>query len=149
MSEDTYVGARKVLGVTELEKKTPAGSPMVHVVYEDGTTQDTTLTRYNLIKSTEATDATAVGQKIRKTVGAMMYSLLHEYDSTLAEANPIMDEVAALINAGSAKATNILFGVEFPDDRTLIQINDILLKHVNDTEEQHNNESAPEGGASH
>lgn len=146
MNEQSYVGARKVVGVSELESKTPAGSSMVHIIFEDGSTQDTTLVRFNLIKSTEPSDATAVGQIVRKIVGSMIYSILHEYDISMAETTPVMDETVALINAGSAKATNILFGVDYPDDRTLLQINDILLKYVENTTDKNNNESAPEGG---
>lgn len=149
MSPEYYVGARKVVGITELDKKTPAGSAMVSVIFEEGKSVETTLARYNLTKTEEPSDATAVGQVVRKHVGSLMYAILAEYNLSMAETTPAMDEVVALINAASAKATNILFDVEYPDDKTLLQINDILLAHVEATTAKDTHATAPEGGATH
>lgn len=145
MSE--FIGAREIVGVSEIDKKTPGGLKMVKVVFADGLIQDMPEKRLEMVKSEHESDATKVGEIIRKSVGSMVYGLFHEYGISLSESNAILDEVAQLINAGSSKATNILFNVEYPEDRTLNQINDILLEHAKGTAEN-NNEATPAGSGS-
>lgn len=144
--ENQYIGARKIVGISDSDKKTPSGSKMIHVIFEDGSVKDMPQNRFDLVVTSEESDASAVGAKVRKQVGSMLYGLLHEYGVSLVEANTSLDEAATLINSAMDKATNILYGVEYPDDRTVLQINDILLEHAKSIADKDNNVTAPAGG---
>lgn len=147
-----YIGARKIVGISDLEKKSPAGAGMVHVIFEVGSAKDMPKILFDLTVTDIESDASAVGQKIRKQVGSMIFSLMNEYGVSLSQANVALDEAATLVNSAMDKATNILYGVEYPDDRTLLQINEILLENAKNTGQipvENSDVASPEGSESH
>lgn len=137
-----YLGDKEIMTVSVSEKKTPGGHEVVEVRYENGSKQTMPRARFDLLNSDEINDASGVQLKVRRHVGALMYSVMHEYGLTFAETNDVLDEAAQLVQNAADKATNILFGVEFPSDRTVNQINDILIEHASKTS---NNEDSSAG----
>ncbi len=140
---EQYIGEKKVLAVEKLEKKTPSGSAMVKVLFDENPAEEMPEKRFEIIKSSEKSDATTVQIKFRQTAASIIFGMMGEFGIKYGEVNGVIDMVASLVNEASNKATNILFDVDYPEDRTLIQINDILAK-FNDSK-KHKDGSASTG----
>ncbi len=139
-----YIANKKVLTVIgPLDQKTPAGNEMVKVAFEDGTEEIMPKTRFELIVTEEKSDATVVQNKLKMKVGAMLFSVLHEYGIKMGETNDISDAMIRLVNTGYEKARDIKFGSEFLD-LPLIEVNKILLENA--TNKQDINRTSPVGG---
>lgn len=149
MTQD-YVGDKAVTSVIDTEKKTPLGGKMLKVCYENGTYEYMPEKRFLIIKTDKPSDASTVRGMLlahsTREIGSVVYGMLHEFGVKLSEVEPILNQAVVLANAASEKATNLLWMVDFADERTLNQINDILLEHVAN---KHNNAGSPVGeGAS-
>lgn len=116
------------MGVTPIDTKTPAGGEMVKVIFEDGSDETMPKVRFELLVTSEVSDASTCQKKIRARLGAMLYSTLHEYGIKVGEVNGISDAMVDLVNAGYKKAEEVLFGYE-TSEVPLLEINSILLKY--------------------
>jgi hypothetical protein len=84
-----------------------------------------------------------------------MYALLMEFGPYLYEVDHILNETVRLANDATEKANNILWGKEFAEQRSLLDVNNVLLKHYGPhqtTPEEpetpaSNDEPTPERGA--
>jgi len=128
-----FIGSRAVSSVVDTGKKTPMGGIMLQVYFEDGKYEYMPEKRFNIVKTTEPKDASYVKGMIvthvSKDIGSMAYTMLHEFGCRLSEIDVITSQVAVMVNAGSERVNNILWGVDYADERTLNQINDILLQN--------------------
>lgn len=145
--EEKYIGARKVIGISVInDKATPLKNEIIKVTYEDGTSEEMPKKRYDVVGIDTISDATSAGELIRKEVGSYIYAVMHEYGIKYGEIDAILDQVTLLVNNATDKATNILFGVEHPSERTLLCINDILIKKY-ESEENTNGSSSNGSGS--
>lgn len=128
---EKYIGPKKVMGISEVEEKTPLKNEMIKVLFEDGTSQVMPKVRYELITTDTPSDLTTVQNKIRARVSAMLYSTLHEYGVLMGEVNGISDAMFDLVNNGYEKAREIKFGFEHLE-LPLIEINNILLQNASE-----------------
>ncbi len=143
--EEKYIGARKVIGISVVDgKSTPLKNEIIKVTYEDGTSEEMSKKRYDIIATDTVSDATSAGDLIRKEVGSYIYAVMHEYGIKYGEIDAILDQVTLLVNNATEKATNILYGVEHPSERTLLCINDILIKKH---ESEENTNGSPSDGS--
>jgi len=127
---EQYYGNKKIMGVYPLEdKKTPAGSEMVRIMFEDGTEETMPKVRCELVCTETVSDLTTVQNKLKARVGAILFSTLHEYGVKMGEVNSMADAMVQLVVAGHSKAQEILFGYEY-GDLPLGEINNILLKNA-------------------
>ena len=124
---EQYIEDKKVLGVTILEEKTPGGNSMVSVAFEDGTFEVMPEARFNIIKTSEISNASQVQEKILSQVGAVLYGMLHEYGIKMGEAEEVLNSTSTYINSGYEKARDIIWGISHRK-LPLIQINKILIK---------------------
>lgn len=145
-----FIGRKAVDNIVDTGRKTPMGGIMLKVCYEDGSYEYMPEKKFNILKTKEAVDDTYVRGQIvtyvTKEVGSAVYTMLLEFGCKLSETEPIMNQVVALINAGTDKVNNILWAVDYADQRTLNQINDILTQNVtksNDGAEQKRAELDP------
>lgn len=144
-----YIGSKTISQVVDTGKKTPLGSPMIKVCFGDGSYEYMPEKRLLIIKTKEPTDDTIVRglliTEASKQVGQMAYAMLHEFGCKLNEVELVLNQAVVLTNNATEKATNILWMVDYADQRTLNQINDILLENA----KTDNNGSSPVGeGAS-
>ncbi len=124
---EKFIADKKVLTVEVLtDEKTPVGSEMVKIIFEDSTTEIMPKVRFELIVTDTISDATTVQKKVSSRVGAMMYSTMHEYGIKMGEINNVTDACVSLANAGYERARDALFGFEFLD-LPLIEINKTLI----------------------
>ena len=132
---EQYIAENKIVLVTEVEGKTPAGQMMVQVEFENGTKEIMPKERLELICTEEISDATEVQNKIKARVGAMLFATLHEYGIKMGEINGVSDAMFDLANNGYTKARDIIFGVEH-DLLPLNKINNILIENGKSTTEE-------------
>lgn len=140
---DQYYGADKIMGVVVLEETTPGEAEMVEVLFESGEKFVTSKQRFDLLVTEEPSDATEIQGKVNARVGALCYSLLHEYDVVVGEVNGVADAMVALVTEGHKKAASLLFGQEYLDI-PLLGINKILYKNA----QENNDGASPEGSES-
>jgi hypothetical protein len=147
MQEQFFIGKKPVAQMVDTGKKTPMGGIILKIVFEDGRYEYMPEKRFNLIKTTTQSDETYVRSMlvthVSKDIGSVAYSMLLEFGCRLSEIDVITNQVAAMTNAGSERVNNLLWGVDYADERTLNQINDILIEHV--AKEQNSNGTASSG----
>lgn len=146
MEKQTYIGERKVIGVKDSDKETPQGNKIIEVQYEDGISEFMPKLRYDSIVTEEKTDASSAQDKLLKTVASAVYGFMHEYDVKMAEIDPLLNNIVTLVNNGSIKATNQLWGVENADDRSMLMINEVLNNnYVEPIQNKNGSSSSGEG----
>ncbi len=144
---EQYIADKKIELVVVLEgQTTPNGAEMVEVSYTDGTKEVMPKKRLELVSTEEKSSATELRNTMCARVGALMYSIMHEYGVKWGEINAIMEATGALCDDGFYKASNINFGVEDKDQVTLISINNILLKNINDKSNKESDNGATSEG---
>jgi len=143
-----YIGDKEIMTVVVLDTKTPAGEDIVCVQFTDGTKQEMPKQRLNLLSTDKRSDLAESRNMLTARVAAICFASMHEYGIKWGEVNAVMDAVVQLADNGMAKASNILFEVEYKDDITLNQINDILVKNHESTEssEEDDDGATPDGG---
>lgn len=147
MSEtpSTFIADRQVTGVRETGKSTPGGDPILEVAFSEGNSSFIPKKRYEKTKTSSASDATTARNTLVTVVAGQTYAMLHEYGVQVKEVNAILDGVAALVQAGKDRATNILWGIEHSDDQDMNQVNAILMTKENAKSNSANYGSTPEG----
>lgn len=147
MEKQFFVGKKAVAQLIDTGKVTPMKGKLLKVVYEDGSVDIMPEKRYVTIRTDAASDSTTVRTNLvlaaSKEVSALVYAILLEWGLRLSEVDVVTSHVSAMINANSEKASNLLWGVDYADERTLIMINDILLENVS---KQQNNDGSPSEG---
>lgn len=142
MEEDRrfFIGEKKIKIIETTELTTPAGGSIVNVIYDNKDGEELmTLARLEETRTFKKTDATKVRERLIKGSGKKMYALLMEYGPYLYEVDHILNEVVRLSNDATEQATGILWGKDHPSQRSLLDVNNILLKHY----EQHRAEEVP------
>tara|TARA_R110000868_G_scaffold171824_2_gene407607 strand:- start:800 stop:1249 length:450 start_codon:yes stop_codon:yes gene_type:complete len=143
---EKYIGEKKVsLAPTIIEgSKTPAGNPMVEVNFVDGSKEVMPQSRFELIATSEKSNASAVQEVLKQKVGGVLYGVLHEYGILMGEADTIINECADLVNAGYEKARDIKWGYThrlLP----LNEINKILVESLKKDATKDNNGASSVG----
>ncbi len=145
-----FIGSRGVANVVDTGKKTPMGGVMLKVNFEDGGYEYMPEKRFDIVKTEQATDATYVrgllSAHVTRDVGSAVYSMMLEFGCKLSEIDSITQQVIVMTNAGAEKASNLLWGIDYANERTLNKINDILLENgpkAHNGSESKGTESAP------
>lgn len=149
MPQQYFVGNKAVASIVDTGKKTPMGKPMLQIFYEDGSYEYMPERRFNITRTTEKSDATGVRTRLIQVasveIGAAAYQLLHEFGCKLSDVEIVLNQAVVFVNAGAERATNLLWQVDYADDRTLNQVNDILTANAPKTP---NNAGTPPGTGS-
>jgi hypothetical protein len=109
--------------------------------------------RYMAIRTFKKTDATKARDRIIKEAGKKLYALLMEYGPYLYEVDHILNERVRLANDATEQAVGVLWGKPHKEQRSLLDVNNILLKHYESSqvaiepETIPDDESAPERSA--
>lgn len=123
-----YIGEKEVVKFIETSERTPAGATIIEVFYVDGTKEIIPYPRYENIISPVPLDASKTQEKIVSRVASTVYGVLHEYGMRLDEIDPVMNQIATMVNSAIEKANNYKWGVEYASDRNLLMVNNVLLK---------------------
>ena len=129
-----FIGSRGVANVVDTGRKTPMGGIMLKVNFEDGSYEYMPEKRFDIIKTEAASDVNYVKgilcTHVTRDVGSAVYSMMLEFGCKLSEIDSITNQVIVMTNSGAEKASNLLWGIDYADERTLNKINDILLENV-------------------
>lgn len=128
--EKVYIAEKKVKSVEETDRRTPLGATVVKVTYADGGVEFMPHKRFDIIRTFRESDASAVYEKVASEVGSIIFGLLHEYGAKLSEIDRILQSTIQLVNSGTEKANNILWNIDFADQRNLLMVNDVLLRNA-------------------
>lgn len=112
--------------VVALDEKTPGKAEMVEIHFTSGDKEKMPKVRFELISSDVKLDATAVRERLKARVGAMLFGILHEYGILWEEVNPVIDAMGGLVDRSFEKASDVKWGFIKPK-LPLIEINNILL----------------------
>lgn len=124
-----YIGEDKVKEYRVLEgATTPSGSRIIEITLAGGKVIRLTEPNFDAVKSYQKSDATEARNKLIRVAGQKLYALIMEYGPKLPEVNLILDEAVRLTNDATEAATNSLWGVQYATDRTILQVNEILMK---------------------
>jgi len=126
-----FIAEKEIKTVVDTQKKTPLGDNILEVHFTDDTSQIITEKVKNKIESSEASDASTV-QGIK--VGSLAHDILvlmREYNLELGEIDPLLKLIVESVNQNSERASNKLWNVDFPEQRTFLQIDEILKDDTN------------------
>lgn len=102
----SWIGSDKITIVSEIDQKTPMGSPMVEVTFENGKQELMPKKTYEIVVTDVASDASIVQRaKFNQMVPAVK-AIICEYDLKVSEIQPLLQEIAASIDNNFARATN-------------------------------------------
>ena len=138
-----YIAEKPIITVIELDVKTPAGNDMVEVCYVDETREKMPKARFELIVSSEKSDAVEVLRKLEARVGALMFGTLHEYGIKWGEVNAMADAMVKFVESGYQKAHDLKWGTE----KTLVTLIDIHNVLLEEHAKQNNNGASSTGGS--
>lgn len=139
--DNYFIGEKQIAVVEVLEAKTPSQNEMVKVTYVDGSFEEMSKMRLELISTEEVSDASGVQKTINSKVSAHLFGVLHEFGIKYGEVEGILNATAALLDSGYIKARDLKFGFS-QDKLPLIEINNILLENYAKT---HSDGTAPTG----
>lgn len=105
----TYIGSDKVSFAATIFQKTPMGSEMVEVTFESGKKIKLTKKTYELIVTDIASDLSIVRRtKFNQMVPAII-AVICEYDLSVADIQPLFQEVGGSIDNSFSRATNFVW----------------------------------------
>lgn len=102
----SYIGADKISIVAEIDQKTPMGSPMVEVTFENDSTVIMPKKTYEIIVTDVASDASIVRRSKFNQMVPAIKAVICEYDILVSEIQPLLQELASGIDNNFARATN-------------------------------------------
>ena len=127
---DQYIGSKQIVFVKELEdKKTPGGDIMVEVSFNDDSKDVMPKKKFELVSKDQKYDDIEINKIVTGRVASIIFGMLHEYDLTWGQVNPVIEAIGALMENGMEKAYNIHFGVDTKTDIPLNKINQMLKEH--------------------
>jgi len=135
-SDRVYVEDRLVKNMEVMEKKTPLQQDILDIRFDTGENLQLTRKKFDAVKSFKKSDATAARNKLTRVMAQQIYALCMEYGLKLSEVDPVITEVVESVDAATKTAGNLLWDVEFPENRTLIMVNDILMKEYGESKEE-------------
>lgn len=105
----SYIGSDKVSIVAETDQKTPMGSDIVEVTFENGTKAVMPKKTYELVVTDISSDASIVQKtKFNEMVPAIK-AVICEYDIHVSEIQSLLQQLAAGIDNNFARATNFVW----------------------------------------
>jgi hypothetical protein len=124
-----FIGEEKIKSYEVVEgETTPSGSRIIKIEFTGGKSIKLTEPNFDAVKSYAKGDPSSAQERLVKAAGQKMYALIMEYGPRLIEVNKILDEAVGLANRAMEAANNELWGVNYADERTVLQVNDILAK---------------------
>lgn len=128
----SYIIDQEVKQMSDSGLKTPMGDVILAVEFADGKVVNMPTKRFEALVSETPIDASASRDKLCRIIASTVYGLFHEFDLKTGEVEPTLAYIIKLVNDGSTKAGNILWGIENEDERSMLAINDVLLKNAKD-----------------
>lgn len=139
MQEDKFIGPFKVVGITETDIKTPLGSEVVKVLYENAPPEIMPKKAYDLLLTTTPVESSPTQEKRFDVMIPKIIEQMAEYDVKMIEVGLLLMKVQGAIKSHFGRASSYLWtgddrnfieGMEYQNFRTLIET-DHILKTIN------------------
>lgn len=121
-----YIGDKLILGVEKIEDKTPIGSDMVNVLFDNGTSKKYPTAMFNHVVTEEPIDATKLREKKVDPIVNQTIVLLQESDIIMDDIEYYINTLMASIDYKSTRANSKLYSVNHYGERSLLQIEEVL-----------------------
>lgn len=102
----SYIGSDKIMVVADTDEKTPMGSDIVEVTFENGLMVKMPKKTYEIVVTDVASDASIVRRSKFNQMVPAIKAVICEYDIKVSEIQPLLQEIAAGIDNNFARATN-------------------------------------------
>lgn len=134
---DRYIGPFKVIGITKLDVKTPRGSEVVKVLYENRPAEIMPLASFELVVTPEPTDLTNLQRRRFDVLIPKIVEELAEMDVRMFELPGLLNKVHETVTDHFERASSYLWtgddrnwthGMNFMNNRTIIETHKVLLE---------------------
>ena len=138
MEKDKYLGPFKVVGVTELDIKTPLGSDVVSVMYENRPAEIMPKKNFDLLVSSEPTDLNEMQKTRFNVMIPKVIEALAEYDVKMFEMSSLLTQVHETVEQHLERVSSFLWtkndgnwvpGMNFTNNRTVVEIHKMLVEN--------------------
>jgi hypothetical protein len=120
-----FFGTKEYVGVEDTGNKTPSGVAIIKVLFEDGTSQVTTQTVFDLIKASVAVDLTQQRELLIIPLVQKIFSLMTDFNVKNDDVQVLFDRLINTYNTTLNHATNYLFNVEHIGNLGMLRINEV------------------------
>lgn len=121
-----YIGNKLILGVEKIEDKTPIGSEMINVLFDNGTSKKYPSAMFNHIVTNEPIDGAKLREMKVDPIINQTIVLLQESDIVMDDIEYFINTLMASIDYKSTRANSKLFKVDNYGERSLLQIEEVL-----------------------
>lgn len=125
-----FIGGKKIKISKELEEKTQGGTPVIKVLYEDGTEEHFSKLAFDLVVDTKPCDLTQLQRKRVEPVVKVLAGVIMEYGIQVGD----LDYVSALLNKSlqynSDQALLMLIGKWMPKPLSLDNVDYITVDRI-------------------
>jgi hypothetical protein len=121
-----YIGDKLILGVEKIEDKTPIGSDMVNVLFDNGTSRKYPTAMFNHIVTEEPIDASKLRELKVDPIVNQTIVLLQESDIVMDDLEYYLNTLTASIDYKSTRANAKLYNVNHYGERSLLQIEEVI-----------------------
>lgn len=102
----SWIGSDKISIVAESDLKTPMGSDVVEVTFDNGKVTTMPKKTYEIIVTDVASDASIVQRSKFNQMVPALKAVLCEYDIKVSEIKPLLEELGASIDNNFSRAVN-------------------------------------------
>lgn len=124
--QEKFIGDKKILSVSLTSEKTPIGSEIVKVLFEDGTSKLLPKALADRIQTDTPIDATVLRKKWVDVVVNNTIILLQENDIKMEDMDYFMNTLLISIEDKCNRANAALYGVEYYPQRSLLSVERII-----------------------
>lgn len=141
-SKKQFIGKKSVIAIVETDIKTPLGSEIVEVRFEDGTSELMPKKTFGIMVTDESSDDTSILQKKYSQMVKDILAIVAEYDIKYYELENLTVLIKNSIIDSINRANNFLWrgddskhiaGFDMTNDISLIDIQRIMQQIKNDT----------------
>ena len=125
-----FIGDKKIKETRETADKTPGGTAIVEVEYEDGQVEKFSQLTYDLVASDKSCDATSLREKRVQPVVATVLAILREYGIKVGDTPYFAALLNLSLNNNVEEATKILWATVMPKPQTLDDVDFVTIDRV-------------------
>lgn len=120
-----YFGMKPYMAVADTGRKTPTGTTIVQILYDDGTSVITTDQFFNLVKSEVPLDATSFRNLLLPEIMKRVFAVFTDLNVRQEDIDSIMAKMVSTWNETFNHAVNFKMGVSNMSDIDMVTINDL------------------------
>lgn len=125
-----FIGDQKIKETKETTEKTPGGTAIVEVVYENGRIERFSQLMYDLVVSEKSCDASTLREKRVQPVVGSVLAILREYGVRVGDTPYLSALLNQSLNSNVEEATKELWSRVMPKPQTLDDVDLVTVDRV-------------------